>query len=172
MALRGGEGVDVSVRVLGGVDRVRAAPLLVLLSGSTAQSSFDSIEDAHQETGGDDGLGGFGDVVVVHVAMARRVAEGGVRAGEQHARAFLLASHGVGVGEGAGRTEGAVHEVDSCGVLTEFGEFADAHLDCLHRHEDGLLVLAEEELPATSTFDRGVHALVEACRCPCDQGRP
>lgn len=87
---------------------------------------------------------------------------------KHHAGPLLFALDGAGIGERALRTEGAVHEVDARDVLAEFGEVAHANLNGLHRHEYGLLVLAEEELATTTAFNRRVEPFVQPSRCSHD----
>src|SRR5258707_15539370 len=90
--------------------------------------------------------------------MARGVAEDGVRPGEQHPGAVLLALAGRYVGKWPGRSEGLVRQVDADDVIAEPSELAYADLDCLHGREHALLRLIDQELRACLGLDQRVQA--------------
>src|SRR5581483_11642950 len=116
---------------------------LPLLASLAQCSLFDPVEYPHQHAGSLHRLGGFADVVVIDLAVARRVAEDGICAREERARALLLALLCRRVRQWTLRPESLVHQRDSDDLITETRELSHSDLDRLHRCEDSLLELAQ-----------------------------
>ena len=142
---------------------------------------LDAIEDSHEKARCLRRFGRLGHIVVVHLAVTRRVAKYRIRASEQCPGPFLLCLHRRGVGQPAAGSEGLVDQADADGVVAGAREPAYPDPCCPQGRDDSLLALADQELRAGPGLDQRVlrgHVTVSdaypeheppICALPCTE---